>query len=75
LSTEKIIAMLQNRMPRRKLFEARINLPLTADLLARLDAALRSDEYRVDFVRDAIKRELERREAEQKRRRPKVRKS
>jgi hypothetical protein len=68
LSTKKIIAMLQNRMPRRKLFEARINLPLTADLLARIDAALRSDEYRVDFVRDAIKRELERREAEQKRR-------
>lgn len=58
-------------MPRRKLFEARVNLPLTADLLARIDAALRSDEYRVDFVRDAIKRELERREAGQKRRRAK----
>jgi Arc/MetJ-type ribon-helix-helix transcriptional regulator len=43
---------------------ARINLPLTVELLARIDAALRSDEYRVDFVRDAIKRELERREAE-----------
>ena len=71
LSTEKIIAMLRNRMPRRKLFEARVNLPLTADLLARIDAALRSDEYRVDFVRDAIKRELERREAGQKRRRAK----
>ena len=62
-------------MPRRKLFEARVNLPLTADLLARIDAALRSDEYRVDFVRDAIKRELERREAEQKRRGAKGRKS
>jgi hypothetical protein len=69
LSTEKIIAMLRNRMPRRKLFEARINLPLTADLLARIDAALRSDEYRVDFVRDAIKRELDRREAARQRKR------
>ena len=49
-------------MPRRKLFEARINLPLTADLLARIDAALEADEYRVDFVRNALKRELERRE-------------
>ena len=49
-------------MPRRKLFEARINLPLTADSLARIDAALEADEYRVDFVRNALKRELERRE-------------
>ena len=49
-------------MPRRKLFEVRINLPLTAELLARIDAALEADEYRVDFVRNALKRELERRE-------------
>jgi hypothetical protein len=47
---------------RRKLFEARITLPLTAELLARIDAALEADEYRVDFVRNALKRELERRE-------------
>jgi metal-responsive CopG/Arc/MetJ family transcriptional regulator len=40
-------------------------------LLARIDAALQSDEYRVDFVRDAIKRELERREAARKRRQAK----
>jgi len=48
---------------------------MTRELLARIDAALRSDEYRVDFVRDAIKQELERREAEQKRGRAKGRKS
>jgi hypothetical protein len=30
---------------------ARINLPLTVELLARIDAALRSDEYRlISFV-------------------------
>ena len=52
----------ENHMPRRKLFEARITLPLTAELLARIDAALEADEYRVDFVRNALKRELERRE-------------
>jgi len=67
--------MLQKRMPRRKLFYARMTLPMTRELLARIDAALRSDEYRVDFVRDAIKQELERREAEQKRGRAKGRKS
>jgi len=50
-------------MPRRKLFEARINLPLTAELLKRIDAACEPDEYRVDFIRNALKRELERREA------------
>jgi hypothetical protein len=44
------------------MFEVRINLPLTADLLARVDAALEADEYRVDFIREACKRELERRE-------------
>jgi len=53
---------LGNRMARRKIFEARVNLPITAELLARIDATLESDEYRVDFIRDALKRELERRE-------------
>jgi metal-responsive CopG/Arc/MetJ family transcriptional regulator len=57
-------------MPRRRLFEVRINLPLTAELLARVDAALESDEYRVDFVRDALKRELERREVVGPKRKP-----
>jgi metal-responsive CopG/Arc/MetJ family transcriptional regulator len=54
--------MLVKPMPRRKLFEARVNLPLTADLLARIDAALQADEYRVDFIRDAVKVALEKRE-------------
>jgi metal-responsive CopG/Arc/MetJ family transcriptional regulator len=42
-------------------------LPLTADLLARIDAAREADEYRVDFIRNALKRELERREKAQQR--------
>jgi acyl-coenzyme A thioesterase PaaI-like protein len=54
--------MLKIPMPRRKLFTERVNLPLTADLLAKIDAALETDEVRVDFLRDAAKRELERRE-------------
>jgi hypothetical protein len=37
-------------------------------LLARIDAALETDEYRVDFIRDALKRELERREAARRKR-------
>ena len=49
-------------MTRRKIFEVRVTLPITADLLARVDAALEPDEYRVDFIRDALKRELERRQ-------------
>jgi hypothetical protein len=48
-------------MTRRKIFEVRVTLPITADLLARVDAALEPDEYRVDFIRDALKRELDRR--------------
>ena len=48
-------------MTRRKIFEVRVTLPITADLLALVDDALEPDEYRVDFIRDAIKRELARR--------------
>ena len=49
-------------MTRRKIFEVRVTLPITADLLALVDDALEPDEYRVDFIRNAIKRELARRQ-------------
>lgn len=49
------------RMPRDKLFPIRITLPLTATMIARVDAA-RQKEARVDFIREAIERELKRRE-------------
>ena len=58
---------LLKKMPRRKLFEARVNLPLTADLLAAVDAVVEPDETRVDLIRKAIKLELERRKAAGKR--------
>jgi hypothetical protein len=54
----------KSRMPRRKIFERQLNLPMTGILLSRIDAALRHDigEVRTTFIRDAIERELQRRE-------------
>ncbi len=47
-------------------FPIRITLPITARMAARIDAALRNGETRVDWIRDAIDRELKRRERETK---------
>jgi hypothetical protein len=49
-------------MPRRKLFQARVNLPMTIEQMARIEAVLQADEYVTDFIRAGVKRELERRE-------------
>ena len=49
-------------MPRDKLFPVRITLPLTDAQAARLDAARGDGETRVQVIRQAIQRELERRE-------------
>ena len=56
------------RMPRRKVFEKNINLPITDAQLARIEAVLHTDtgEVRVAFIRTAIERELERREAQKR---------
>jgi hypothetical protein len=53
-------------MPRRKVFQRNINLPITDAQLARIEAVLHKDtgEVRVGFIRTAIERELERRERE-----------
>ena len=51
------------RVGRKKEFEKRITLPLPAEMLARIDAALASDEPRLDMIREAIEAELARREA------------
>jgi hypothetical protein len=58
----------KRRMPRRKVFEKTINLPITDAQLARIEAVLHTDtgEVRVGFIRTAIERELERREAQKK---------
>ena len=56
------------RMPRRKVFEKNINLPITDAQLARIEAVLHTatGEVRVAFIRTAIERELERREAQKR---------
>jgi metal-responsive CopG/Arc/MetJ family transcriptional regulator len=51
---------------RKKLFPVRITLPLTAEIAARLDRSLKDKEARLDLIREAIERELERREAKPK---------
>jgi len=53
-----------SRVGRKKEFEKRITLPLPADMLARIDAALAHDEPRLDMIRKAIEAELSRREVE-----------
>jgi hypothetical protein len=49
-------------MGRKKLWTTRLTLPLTAETVERLDGALRDGEARLDLIREAIERELKRRE-------------
>jgi hypothetical protein len=55
---------IKGRMPRRKVFETNINLPITGAQLARIAAVLRVEvgEARAAFIRHAIEVELQRRE-------------
>jgi hypothetical protein len=48
-------------MGRKKLWDARILLPLKAKTLGQIDAALTDGEARLDLIREAIERELLRR--------------
>ena len=52
------------RMGRKKLWAENVNLTLPEGAKARMDAALREGEDRLDLIREAIDRELKRREAE-----------
>lgn len=54
---------------RKKLFPVRITLPLTAEMVARLDATLDKDagEDRVSAIREAIELHLKRRERSNRR--------
>jgi metal-responsive CopG/Arc/MetJ family transcriptional regulator len=52
---------------RKKLYPVRITLPITSDMLARLDA-VRGQEERVAVIRSAVERELRRREQSKPRR-------
>ena len=57
-NNEKTLA---TRVGRKKLFAERITLPLSADMLSKLDASLREGEVRLDMIRGAIAHEIERR--------------
>ncbi|MGY4222710.1 metal-responsive CopG/Arc/MetJ family transcriptional regulator [Bradyrhizobium sp. USDA 4503] len=49
-------------MGRKKLWAERITLPLSTEALEQIDAALHDGEARVDLIREAIERELRRRQ-------------
>jgi hypothetical protein len=49
-------------MGRKKLWDERILLPLKSETLERLDGLLTEEETRLDLIREAIDRELKRRE-------------
>lgn len=49
-------------MGRKKLWDQRILLPLASETVDRIDGALDDAETRLDLIRQAIERELKRRE-------------
>ena len=49
-------------MGRKKLWTERLTLPLNEETVARIDGLLAKDEARLDLIREAIERELKRRE-------------
>lgn len=51
-----------SKVGRKKQFQTRITLPLSDEMAERIAATLRPNEVRLDFIRDAIERELKRRE-------------
>ena len=48
-------------MGRKKLWDAQLRLPVTTEMVERVDAALDEGEARVNLIREAIERELRRR--------------
>lgn len=49
-------------MGRKKLWTERLTVPLNEEQVSRMDAALQDGEARLDLIREAIERELKRRE-------------
>lgn len=49
-------------MGRKKLWAERLTLPISTEMLERIDRLLAGDEARLDLIREAIDRELKRRE-------------
>lgn len=56
-------AAITRRVGRKMEFPDRITLPLAHGVLARIDAAVEPGEPRLDLIREAIERELQRRAA------------
>lgn len=54
------------KMGRKKLWAENVNLTLPEGAKARMDAALEEGEDRLDLIRDAIEKELKRREKAKK---------
>jgi hypothetical protein len=52
----------KRRMGRRKEFDESLRVPLAAGTTARMDAVLEPDEPRLTLIREAIEREIKRRE-------------
>lgn len=57
-------------MGRKKQFTERITLPLPAGTTCRIDALLDKGEARLELIRDAIEREVRRRERRQPQKKP-----
>jgi len=49
-------------MGRKKVWDERILLPLKSEMLERLDGLLQNGENRLEVIREAVERELKRRE-------------
>lgn len=49
-------------MGRKKLWDERLTLPISTEMLERIDGLLAKDEARLDLIREALERELKRRE-------------
>jgi len=49
-------------MGRKKLWPERLTLPISTEMLERMDAMLADGEMRLDLIREAIEKELKRRE-------------
>jgi len=52
----------KRRMGRRKEFDESLRVPLAAGTTSRMDAVLEPDEPRLSLIREAIEREIKRRE-------------
>jgi hypothetical protein len=59
--THETSCALSPRVGRKKQFEERLTLPMSAEMLARIDASLDENEVRLDLIRFAIEQELIRR--------------